>query len=64
MSFPQKPDRIDFTLLRVRTDLTHSTAPTFLLMRKELADILAYVEWLENEYENAMHELNDEKDDE
>jgi hypothetical protein len=66
MSFPQKPDRIDFTLLRVRTDLAHtpSWADRLTVDRKDVADILAYVEWLESEYENAMPELSAEKDDE
>lgn len=64
MSPPQKPDRIDFTLLLARTDLAHtpSYADRLAVDRKDLVDILAYVEWLENEYENAMRELQAEKD--
>lgn len=62
MTFPQKPDRIDATLLRVRTDLVHTppnVAPDLRVKRIDMRDILEYVRWLEEETERLDEQARD-----
>lgn len=62
IDIPRRPDRIDATLLRVRTDLVHtppSVAPDLRVKRTDMRDILEYVRWLENEIEGLEQDKRD-----
>lgn len=66
MKVPQRPTGIDFVLLKVRTDSEHTPAhlaPLLRVDRKHMADILEYVAYLENEYELAIREVEELKDE-
>lgn len=55
-----RPDGIDFTLLKVRTDLEHTPAhiaPLIRVERKQLADILAYITHLEDQVQELTEEI-------
>ena len=61
-----RPEGIDFTLLKVRTDLERTPphlAPLIRVDRKHMADILKYVAYLEDELLNAQQEMDEMKNE-
>jgi len=63
---PHRPEGIDFALLKVRTDLNHTPphlAPLLRVERKHMADILAYVAYLEDGIEDVRREMDEMKNE-
>lgn len=55
VKMPRRPDRIDHTLFMLRMDLDHSRPPDQRMIpveRRHLADLLSYIEWLEDQLES------------
>ena len=55
VKMPRRPDRIDHMLFMVRMDLDHSRPPDQNMIpveRRRLADLLSYIEWLEDQLES------------